>query len=327
MRLTQLIPGASILLTLNLLSGSPVFAQAPTCQLAVTVINKNGDLVEGARVLLRPPSKTGVISAAQVTDAGEVIFDNLKTGFYTLIVTKARYKRVLQTESLICVEQEETMPTEVVLERGNPRQTVTTTILRTVQTAMEVPGPDSSSSSSPERVNVSLPQEDYGVDIAAVAVASHFLVDEPDSSTIVLKMAGGDLLTLVERTPIARVPKEEWYQVIHLASGLVGWARGDAIKIKYSERKKSTPLFREEKTRANMNPSVEIHNDSDVELTFRIRGKIYVAAAQSKRLINLPPGTYKYYGFAPGVIPSFGEQRFSAGHKYTWQFSGGVKVG
>jgi hypothetical protein len=327
MKLTKLLSPALGLLTLSLLFNAAAFSQAPTCQLSVAVIDKKGDLIEGAKVVLRTSPRGRAIRPPSVTGTGGVIFHGLRPGFYTLTVTKARYKRTIQTESLTCIQPEDQLSTEVVLERGNPRQTVSSTVLRLVETVSRAPAPESPPSSTDVAKDVSLPQEDYGVDIAAVIVAEDYLVEEPGSSTPVVKVAGSDLLALVDRTPIVRALKEEWYQAIHVNSGVEGWIRGDAIKIKYSKLKKSVPLFSEERAVAGRTPRVDINNASNVDLTLRIKGKIYVVAAHSKRIIYLQPGTYKYYGFAPGVMPAFGEQNFRAGHKYTWRFLAEVKIG
>jgi hypothetical protein len=323
MKLTKLLSPALSLLTLGSLFCDAAYSQVPTCRLSVAVTDREGDPIEGAKVVLRTFPTGRAIRPSSVTEAGEVIYSRLRPGSYTLVVTKARYKRAVQTEDLTCTQPEDPLSTTVTLERGNPRQTV----LSLVERETQAPAPASPPSPTDAVEDVPLPREDYGVDLAAVVVDEDYLVEEPGGPTTFLKVARSDLLALAERTPTVRAPKEEWHRVIHVKSGVEGWIRSDAIKIKYSDLKKSTPLFREERAAAGRTPRVVINNDSDAGMSLRIRGRTYVVAAHAERTIYLRPGTYKYYGFAPGVLPSFGEQNFRAGHKYTWRFLSGVKIG
>lgn len=159
-------------------------------------------------------------------------------------------------------------------------------------------------------------QRDYGVDVAIVNATMANLREEPNaSSQVTLKLQRGAVLALVDRSPVG-----PWYNVIDVESSKEGWIHGNVIKVFYTTRQNSAPVFQAEKLANFGEPLVEINNDSDEQLNLRLGRQLHTIPVQTKKTIRLAPGAYKFYGSAPGVIPTFGTQNFEAGYRYTWRF-------
>ncbi|MBV9210484.1 MAG: hypothetical protein JOZ52_07635, partial [Acidobacteria bacterium] len=58
----------------------------------------------------------------------------------------------------------------------------------------------------------------------------------------------------------------------------------------------------------------------NTDLRLRLNGTLYVIPANTTKVLTLKPGTFRYYGFSPGIRPAFGSRTFKAGYKYTWSF-------
>lgn len=159
-------------------------------------------------------------------------------------------------------------------------------------------------------------KEDPGVDTATIITAMANLRSEPsDSSEVFLKAKKNDLLVLVDRTPVG-----PWYNVIDVGSSKEGWIHESVIKIVYTKKKTSGSVFEARRLETNVDPTIEITNDSYKDLNLRVGRSLYTVPANSKKNIQVIPGSYKYYGSAPGIIPAIGEQIFKSGYAYTWRF-------
>ena len=159
-------------------------------------------------------------------------------------------------------------------------------------------------------------REDPGVDTATIITEMANIRSEPsDSSEVLLKARKNDLMVLVDRTSVG-----PWYNVIDVGSSKEGWIHGSVIKIIYTKRKASGSVFEARRLETNVDPTIEITNDSYKDLNLRVGRSLYTISANSKRSIQLVPGSYKYYASAPDMIPAIGEQSFKSGYAYTWRF-------
>lgn len=159
-------------------------------------------------------------------------------------------------------------------------------------------------------------QKDSGVDIAIVTATMANIRDEASElSAVVLRVNRDSVLALVDTTPVG-----PWYNIIDVKSGKEGWVHGSVIRIVYTRNRTASPVFNAERVSPSANPSVEISNESDEDINLKVGRNLYTIPTHSKKGITLTPGTYRFYTSAPGVIPSFGEQTFETGYRYTWQF-------
>jgi hypothetical protein len=175
---------------------------------------------------------------------------------------------------------------------------------------------DSAARSSPKDPTPLSGEEDQGVDLALVTATKANLRTGPGASNAVLmEVEQGENLVLIDRQP-----EGSWYNVIHVGSGSEGWIHASVIKLFYTSKKGSTPVFRAEQIDSYSAPVVEVHNQSNKVLNLRVGSAIYNIPANSSRTVSLAAGAYKYYGSAPGVTPAIGERTFETGYKYTWTF-------
>lgn len=158
---------------------------------------------------------------------------------------------------------------------------------------------------------------DYGADIAVVATpAATIYAEARTTSRALLQVKRNDFLALVEREPVSG-----WYRVVEVDSATEGWINGRDVIIKLTTETSAGPPIEEEATGTKSDPEVAITNaEPSTDLNLRLNGTLYVIPANSTKVLTLKPGTFKYYGYSPGIRPAFGSRTFEAGYKYTWKF-------
>ena len=167
----------------------------------------------------------------------------------------------------------------------------------------------------PERVVQST--EDPGVDVGIIIATRTDLREGPSATSGVLRqLQSNEVVALVSRTPTG-----PWYNVIHVSSSTEGWINGNNIRIKYTDRKKEGPVFRERETGTTENPRLEITNDSERTLYLKIgdEDRIVISPHGTKSIVK-EPGKRAFYASSPGVFPAFGEHDFRSGITYEWTF-------
>jgi hypothetical protein len=158
---------------------------------------------------------------------------------------------------------------------------------------------------------------DYGADIAVVATSEATIYAEARAtSRALLQVKRNDFLALVERAPVGG-----WYRVVEVDSATEGWVNGRDVIIKLTSETSAGPPIEEEATGTKSDPEVAITNaETGTDLSLRLNGTLYVIPANTTKVLTLKPGTFKYYGYSPGIRPAFGSRTFEAGYRYTWKF-------
>jgi hypothetical protein len=159
--------------------------------------------------------------------------------------------------------------------------------------------------------------QDPGVDLGVVVVSKANLREEPNtSSRVIRQLQNGEIVVL-----ISGVPTGSWYNVIHVDSSEEGWINNSTIKIKYTERRKSPPVFQERETGTIDDPRIEITNDSNRPLYLKLGDSDrFLISPREMKILSRQPGKYDFYASSPGVIPALGEKDFRAGITYQWRF-------
>src|SRR5688572_16717471 len=103
--------------------GSSAFGQEITGTIAGTVADSTGAAVAGATVTATDSDKNVVVRTVTTGDAGEYTLPLLPAGNYTVTVEAPNFKKSLQTEIKLDVNQRRTL--DVVLEAGNIAEVVT----------------------------------------------------------------------------------------------------------------------------------------------------------------------------------------------------------
>lgn len=160
-------------------------------------------------------------------------------------------------------------------------------------------------------------QQDPGIDLAVVISTRANLRERPSLSSKVLReLEQGEALAVVSRAPVG-----PWYNVIHIESSTEGWINGNTITIRYTEKKRSGPVFQETETGTTDDPSIEVKNDTDRILYLKVGDdERIVISPRRSRTITKYPGTYSFYATVPAAYPAFGEREFRSGIIYTWTF-------
>jgi hypothetical protein len=84
--------------------------------------------------------------------------------------------------------------------------------------------------------------------------------------------------------------------------------------------RRPSPSFTERFVDLYSNPKITVTNDSYKTLTLRIGGFKYSIPSNSRRSVEVAPGTYDFYATAPGVLPATGRKTWEAGYDYSWRF-------
>lgn len=158
---------------------------------------------------------------------------------------------------------------------------------------------------------------DHGFDMAVVTSTQATIYAEARAtSRTLLQVKRNDFLSLVERERVG-----DWYRVVEVESATEGWINARDVIIKLTAETSSGPPIEEESMGNSSDPEVAITNaEKSTDLNLRLNGTLYVIPANTTKVLTLKAGTFKYYGYSPGIRPTFGTRAFKAGYKYTWNF-------
>jgi cytoskeletal protein RodZ len=165
---------------------------------------------------------------------------------------------------------------------------------------------------TPEPLN----SPDLGVDYAVVTSLRVNLREAPDAAARVLLTAPKGAMLVLLQSPT----ETTWYNVIDVKTNQEGWVNASAVKINHTQNRKPDLRIPGTRTASSGDPSLEVKNDSSETLTLKVGDRRYSFSPKESQTIHLPPGEYKYFASAPGVIPDFGDQLFQAGYEYRWRF-------
>jgi uncharacterized protein YgiM (DUF1202 family) len=157
---------------------------------------------------------------------------------------------------------------------------------------------------------------DPGFDFALVTARQANLREEPSiSSPVLMRLQRGAMLAIVDRQP-----EGTWYLVIHIESATEGWVDESGFVKRFTGNAQPGPRLQAERTGGYEDPEIEVTNDAHLDLNLRVGGTLYIIPSRQKRTISMKAGGHKFYAYAPGVSPAFGEKLFEVGHRYTWRF-------
>ena len=179
-----------------------------------------------------------------------------------------------------------------------------------------IPPPRQPEYQIPESKRSAPEKEDIGVDYAIITVTRANLREAADvNSTVIIEMPKGDLVVLLDRTPI-----DSWYNVIHVKSNQEGWVHYSTILATFTKNRKPNFTIPSRTTGSLKNPTLEVKNDSEKTMTLKLGETRYMFSPKESKTIPLIAGKYSFHASAPSVVPDFGEQNFELGHIYTWRF-------
>jgi hypothetical protein len=112
------------MLQLACLAGATLLAQTTSGSITGTVLDPNGALVPGAKVIANHTG-TGVVAETATTDAGIYLFPSLPVGEYKLTVEHAGFKQLVRSNIEVRVGSRVTL--DMKLELGESKETVQVT--------------------------------------------------------------------------------------------------------------------------------------------------------------------------------------------------------
>jgi uncharacterized protein YgiM (DUF1202 family) len=112
----------------------------------------------------------------------------------------------------------------------------------------------------------------------------------------------------------------EFYKVIDIATGKVGWVSKSLIRRTGDADVNYSGAFQSTGSTSDYNSEVTIRNKSSRKITLIVGGQTYTLAPHSTETQSLSPGKMYYIASAAGVIPTSGYQTFSSFQGYEWEF-------
>lgn len=158
---------------------------------------------------------------------------------------------------------------------------------------------------------------DPGTDLAFVFSPQAGIHEEARStSPVLMTVKRPEALALAERQG-----QGGWLRVIHIDTATEGWIPARAVVVKYTAQESAGPPLEVEDVEGDRSPELVVTNlEQGTDLNLRINGTLYVIRRNTSRTFTLQPGTYKYYGYSPGITPARGENYLQSGKKYSWTF-------
>ncbi len=158
--------------------------------------------------------------------------------------------------------------------------------------------------------------KDLGYDAAVVVKDSAIRENPLATGKLLLSVKRGAFLSLV-----VREADKNWYNVVEADSGTEGWINGNDIVVKLTENTATGPPLEEEEAVSNALPEVSVSNlEEKTTLRIRLNGKLYMIPPGTTKVVQLPAGNFKYYGWSPGIRPATGSRVIEKGKKYSWRF-------
>ncbi len=158
--------------------------------------------------------------------------------------------------------------------------------------------------------------KDTGFDVAVVVKDSAIREIAAVKGRPLLNVKRGIFLSLV-----VREADKNWYNIVEAESGTEGWINGTDVVIKFTENKMTGPPLEEEEAVTNALPEVSVSNlEEKTTLKIRLNGKLYLIPPGTTKIVQLPAGNFKYYGWSPGIRPATGSRVIEKGKKYSWRF-------
>lgn len=158
---------------------------------------------------------------------------------------------------------------------------------------------------------------DQGTDLAFVFSPQATIHEEARAtSPVLMTVKRPEALALSEREP-----QGGWLRVIHIDTATEGWIPAGVVVVKYTAQESAGPPLEVEEAEADESPELVVTNlEQGTDLNLRINGTLYVIRRNTSRTLTLQPGTYKYYGYSPGIAPARGRHNLERGKRYSWTF-------
>jgi hypothetical protein len=112
----------------------------------------------------------------------------------------------------------------------------------------------------------------------------------------------------------------DFYLVIDIETNIEGFVHKNFTNVLRAIDKNEEGIFEPIEKISNINPSIEIYNNTPKTLTLKMNDVRYTFHAYEKKTLEFSPGIYDYYASAPLVIPDYGSEKLENYYSYAWEF-------
>lgn len=114
--------------------------------------------------------------------------------------------------------------------------------------------------------------------------------------------------------------ENDFYNVIDIATDKEGYLHKSFVKFGEEVEVNNEGIFSVAGKSSNVNPQLEIYNNTSITMTLKLNNDKYTFAPQEKKTITSVAGKCYYRASAPGVIPNFGAESIESNVLYNWEF-------
>jgi uncharacterized protein YgiM (DUF1202 family) len=114
--------------------------------------------------------------------------------------------------------------------------------------------------------------------------------------------------------------ENDFYSVIDIATDKEGYLHKSFVKVGEKVAVNQEGAFTITGKTSNINPQVEIYNNTSTTLTLKVNNDRYMFSPFERKTIDLFAGKCSYRASAPGVIPNIGVESLESNMLYNWEF-------
>ncbi len=114
--------------------------------------------------------------------------------------------------------------------------------------------------------------------------------------------------------------ENDFYSVIDIATDKEGYLHKSFVKLGNEVEVNNEGIFSVAGKSSNINPQIEIYNNTSITMTLKLNNDRYTFAPQEKKTVTSVAGKCSFRASAPGVIPNVGTENIESNILYNWEF-------
>jgi hypothetical protein len=114
--------------------------------------------------------------------------------------------------------------------------------------------------------------------------------------------------------------ENDFYSVIDIATDKEGYLHKSFVKLGDEVEVNNEGIFSVAGKSSNINPQIEVYNNTSITMTLKINNDKYTFAPQEKKTLTSVAGKCSFRASAPGVIPNVGTENIESNVLYNWEF-------
>jgi uncharacterized protein YgiM (DUF1202 family) len=114
--------------------------------------------------------------------------------------------------------------------------------------------------------------------------------------------------------------ENDFYNVIDIESDREGYIHKSYITVGEKVRVNEDGVFTTVGKSNNINPQVEIYNNTSTTMTLKLNNDRHTFSPYEKKTLTSVAGKCSYRASSPGVIPAIGVEQWQSNMVYSWEF-------